>query len=220
MPYANAYNANIARALHGVNQKHINVENAINDNPVPVDITSQLEEMTLKNPAVVGGSGFAASTVQDLGFDPTLGATGEAKPKNARKKMNVAIADALAGGSHDRRVVGEGVAGAGVACAGVAGAGVAGAGAAGAGKRKRGRKTGGLLTLTALDSMEGNQGPNVNAKLTVQARPHVSEQVGIAEHLQAPATTAALQGGARKKRNDLARESMKKHNLSLPAASK
>ena len=132
MPYANAYNANIARALHGVNQKHSNVE-TINDNPVPVDITSQFEGMTLKNPAVVGGNGFAASTVQDLGFEPTLGATGEAKPKNAKRKMDVAIADALAGGSHDRRVVGEGVAG-----AGVTGAGVACAGAAGAGKTKRG----------------------------------------------------------------------------------
>ena len=91
MPYANAYNANIARALHGVNQKHINVENAINDNPVPVDTTSPLEGMTLNNPDVVGGSGFAASTIQDLGFEPTLGATGEAKPKNAKRKMNVAI---------------------------------------------------------------------------------------------------------------------------------
>ena len=148
MPYANAYNANIARALHGVNQKHIDVENAINDNLVSVDVTSQLEGMTLKNPAVVGGNGFAASTLQDLGFEPTLGATGTAKPKNARRKMNVAIADAPAGGSQDRRVVGEGFAGAGVvgdgvagvgaAGAGVAGAGVAGAGVAGAGKRKRG----------------------------------------------------------------------------------
>ena len=149
MPYANAYNTSIARALHGVAQKHVNVENAINDNPVPIDVTSQLEGMTWKNADIVGGSGFATSTVQDLGFEPTLGATGEAKPKNAGRKMNVAIADALAGsGVHDRRV-GEGVAG-----AGVAGAGVAGAGVAGAGKRKRGKKTGGLLTLTALDSME------------------------------------------------------------------
>ena len=57
MPYASAYNANIARALHGVNQKHVNVENAINDNLVPVDITSQLEGMTLKNPAVWAGTG-------------------------------------------------------------------------------------------------------------------------------------------------------------------
>ena len=90
---------------------------------MPVDIISQLEGMTLKNPDVAGGSGFAASTIQDLGFEPILGATGEAKPKSARRKMNVAIADALAGsGVHDRRV-GEGVVGAGVAGAGVAGAG-------------------------------------------------------------------------------------------------
>ena len=69
MPSAHAYNANIARDLHGVSQKHIDLENAINDNPVPINITSQLEGTTLKNPAVVGGSGFAASTIQDLGFD-------------------------------------------------------------------------------------------------------------------------------------------------------
>ena len=43
MPYASSYNADIARALHGVALKHINVENAINDNPTPVDITSHLE---------------------------------------------------------------------------------------------------------------------------------------------------------------------------------
>ena len=81
MPYANAYNANIARALKASYQKHINVEDAINDNPTPNDITSLLEGITLKSPDVVGGSGFTASTVQDLGFEPTLRATGEAKPK-------------------------------------------------------------------------------------------------------------------------------------------
>ena len=86
MPYANAYDANIVRALHGVAQKHISVENAINDNPVPVDITSQLEGMTLNNPDVVGGSGFSTSTIQDLGFEPTSCATGKAKPKNAKRK--------------------------------------------------------------------------------------------------------------------------------------
>ena len=122
--------------------------------------------------------------------------------------MNVAIADALAGsGVHVRRV-GEGV----------AGAGVVGAGLAGVGKKRK--KRGGLLILTAHDSMEGNQDPHVNAKPTVQARPHVSEQAGTAEHLQASATTVALQGGARKKRNDLVREIVKKHKPSLPEASK
>ena len=68
--------------------------------------------------------------------------------------------------------------------------------------------------------MEGNQDPDVNAKLTAQARPHVSEQVGTANDLQSPATTAALQGGARKMRNDLVKEIMKKHKLSLPEAKK
>ena len=85
----------------------------------------------------VGGSRFAASTVQDLGFQPTLGATQEAKPKKAREKRNAASAAAFTDcGVHDRsvegvpdcRVVGEGVAGAGVAGAGVTGARVAGAG--------------------------------------------------------------------------------------------
>ena len=94
--------------------------------------------------------------------------------------MNVASADALAGsGVHDRRV-GEVVNGAGVAGAVVAGAG------------KKWKKRGGLLTLTALDSTEGNQGPNLNAKLTVQARAHVSEQVGTAEHLRVPASATAF----------------------------
>ena len=64
----------------------------------------------------------------------------------------------------------------------------------------------------------GSQDPNVNAKLTVQARPHVSEQVGTAKDLQSPATTAALQGGARETRNDLVKEIMKKHKWSLPEA--
>ena len=42
----------------------------------------------LKEPGVHGGSGFAAATVQDLGFEPTLGATsGEGKAKRVRKKV-------------------------------------------------------------------------------------------------------------------------------------
>ena len=76
------------------------------------------------------------------------------------------------------------------------------------------------LCLTALDSMKGNQEPHVSANLTVQARLHVSEQVGTAEHLHSPATTVAMQGGARKKRNDLVREIMKTHKTSLPEASR
>ena len=39
----------------------------------------------LRHPEVHGGSGFAVSTVGDLGFEPTLGSTStDAKPRRAR----------------------------------------------------------------------------------------------------------------------------------------
>jgi hypothetical protein len=87
-------------------------------------------------------------------------------------------------------------------------------------RREVGRQGGAHLSLKDIDSMRGQPPDTVNAKDTVQARPWTSEQVGTASQLQSPATTAALQGGARKKRNDLVREIMKTHKLSLPAASK
>jgi len=193
MPYENKYNANIANTVNQMHQTHANHENATNDNVQPNDVTSQLESMALKHPGVKGGSGYAAATLQDLGFEPTLGATGDAKPKRARKKK------------------GEGIAGAGMAGAGDCGR-VVGEGIAGAGKRSR-KKGGALLTLKDLDSMHGQPPDTVNAKTTIQARPHVSEQVG-------DGAPSAEVGGARKKRNDLVRAIMKSHKLSLPEASK
>ena len=47
-----------------------------------------VEASVLKHPEVHGGNGFAAATVQDLGFEPTLGATsGDGVTKRVRKKM-------------------------------------------------------------------------------------------------------------------------------------
>ena len=66
-----------------------------------------------------------------------------------------------------------------------------------------------MLTFKDLDKMHGQPPDTVNAKITVQAKPFVSEQVGTAEKIEAPATTAALHGSARKKRNNLVREIMK-----------
>ena len=41
----------------------------------------------MRHPEVHGGNGFAAATVQDLGFEPTLGATSaDAKPVRRRAK--------------------------------------------------------------------------------------------------------------------------------------
>ena len=144
-----------------------------------------MESVTLHNDNIEGGSGYAAATLQDLGFEPTLGAT-PAKPKRVRKKK------------------GEGVAGAGIAGAGIAGA------------AKKARKTptkkgegesgGALLTLQDLDSMHGQPPPSVQAKITVQSKP----EVGAGREV----------GGARKKRNDLVRDIMRIHKMSLPDASK
>ena len=193
MPYANKYNAKIANQVNQLNQGHVRSENEINDNVHHNDVVSPMESVTLHNDNIEGGSGYAAATLQDLGFKPTLGAT-EAKPKRTRKKK------------------GEGVAGAGVAGAGIAGAGIAGAGIAGAAKKarktrsKKGESGGALLTLQDIDSMHGQQPDSVQAKITVQSKP----EVGAAKEV----------GGARKKRNDLVRDIMRIHKMSLPEASK
>ena len=87
MPYDNQYNRAIAQKVSQLNEAHINNENAINDNVQPNDpVTSQVESMTLKHPDIVGGNGYAAATLGDMGFEPTLGAEGSAKPKKPRKK--------------------------------------------------------------------------------------------------------------------------------------
>ena len=69
--------------------------------------------MALKNPDVTGGNGYAAATLGDLGYKPTLGTSG-----------------ATEGGKQPRKKKGEGVAGAGLG-AGLAAAGMAAAGTSG-----------------------------------------------------------------------------------------
>ena len=198
MPYKNKYNAEIANQVKQINQGHMRSENEANDNLHHNDVVSPMESVTLHNDNVEGGSGYAAATLQDLGFEPTLGAK-PAKPKRVRKKKGEGVA-------------GAGVAGAGVAGAGIAGAGIAGAGIAGAAKRarktrsKKGESGGALLTLQDLDSMHGQPPPSVQAKITVQSKP----EVGAGREV----------GGARKKRNDLVRDIMRIHKMSLPEASK
>ena len=87
MPYNNKYNAQIASAMNAINQTHVNAENTINDNPPANDTTSQLESMVLKNPEVVGGNGYAAATVQDLGTEPTMGQNRQPSRRGNKKKL-------------------------------------------------------------------------------------------------------------------------------------
>ena len=96
----------------------------------------------LKDPAVHGGGGFAAATVQDLGIEPTLGATsGEGKAERIRKKVIE---------------VGEGLRFAGASAGGVSG-----------GSRKK--KGGALKSLKDMDAMRGQPEPTVQAKVAVKA---------------------------------------------------
>ena len=113
MPYKNAYNKEIAQQVRFMSQNHVNREKEINDFSTSYEIPSQVESAVMRHPEVHGGSGFAAATVGDLGFEPTLGATsGDAKPRRVRKKTIE---------------VGEGLSAAGVSAAGVSAAGVSAA---------------------------------------------------------------------------------------------
>ena len=220
MPYNNQYNSNVAQVVRGYSQKHINRENAVNDFSTSYEIPSMVEASVLRNPEVHGGSGFGAATVQDLGFEPTLGATsGEGVPKRVRNKMIE---------------VGEGLSAAGVSAAGVSAAGkpkrapkknlqvpvpeaieTVAEGVSAGSKPKRTRKKkgegvsgGALLSLKDLGAMHGQPEPTIQAKFTVKAE-GADRTVG-----------EGMSGGLRRKRIEIVKEVMKKHKLSLPAASK
>ena len=97
---------------------------------------------------------------------------------------------------------------------GLAAAGVSGGGTTAAGKPKRSRKKkgegvsgGALLTLKDLGAMHGQPEPTIQAKVAVKAEGRGTVGSGVS-------------GGARGKRNAIVKEVMKKHGLSLPAASK
>ena len=74
MPYRNSYNKAISDQIRNIDNRHIDRINSISETN-SYDIATPLESMTLRHRDITGGSGFAAATVQDLGFDPTLGAT-------------------------------------------------------------------------------------------------------------------------------------------------
>ncbi len=204
MPYKNQYNKEIAQQVRFWSQNHVNREKEISDFATNYEIPSQVESSVLRHPEVHGGSGFAAATVGDLGFEPTLGATSsDAKPRRTRKKTIE---------------VGEGLSAAGVSAAGVSVAGASAGGvSAGASKRTRRKKGegasgGALLSLRDLDKMHGQPEPDRRAKITVKAEGGPDRAVG-----------GGVSGGAassRNKRNAIVRDVMKKHGLSLPAASK
>ena len=102
MPYNNAYNQTIAAQLQNLYANHIQHENTSNDNTRQNDVMDPLEGMALRKEEVHGGSGTAAATLQDLGYEPMDGATGSGEPqepkpkrKYVRKTMKVAVPSAM-----------------------------------------------------------------------------------------------------------------------------
>ncbi|MFM7985224.1 MAG: hypothetical protein ACKPKO_38490, partial [Candidatus Fonsibacter sp.] len=146
-----------------------------------------MESTVMRHPEVHGGNGFAAATVQDLGFEPKLGATSaDAKPVRRRVKT-IEVGEGLSaagvsaagvsGGATKRtcRKKGEGLSAAGVSAAGVSAAGASAGGvSAGAAKRTsrkkgEGASGGALLSLKDLDKMHGQPPKQMHSKATVNA---------------------------------------------------
>jgi len=184
MPYNNPMNQRISAQLRNIDQRHIDRINSISETN-QYDIASPLESITLRHHNITGGSGFAAATVQDLGYDPTLGATPD-------------------------RNVGSGSSGGGMSAGGVSGGGMSG---------------GALLTLQDLDAMHGQPPATIQAKITQKASPHKDQPIVEAQkgsNINGPLAGSGKPKRTREanKRNELVRQVMKEHSLSLPNASK
>ena len=99
MPTKNAYNAQVAQQVRHMSQSHVNREKEINDFATNYEIPSQVEPSVMCYPEVHGGNGYAAATVADLGYEPTMGATSsDVKPTRTRREDDRSGRGALCGG--------------------------------------------------------------------------------------------------------------------------
>jgi uncharacterized membrane protein len=127
--------------VRNIDQSHINRINTISETNA-YDIPTPLESMTLHHEKVTGGSGYSAATAQDLGFEPTMGAT-----------------PASGGGVSGGGVSGGGVSGGGVSGGGVSGGGVSGGGVATSGMAPPPIPTASGTASGEKDPSEQNQSP-------------------------------------------------------------
>ena len=98
MPYNNEYNQHIAQQMYAINKNHIAYERLTNDNIHPNDITSQVEGMALRDDHVKGGSGYAAATLHDLGYELTDGTAGVPEVRQRRMGSGMSAGGMSAGG--------------------------------------------------------------------------------------------------------------------------
>ena len=85
--YRNPYNDMLRQTLRNIDMGYIDRIQSISETN-SFDPTSQLESMVLRHENVHGGSGFAAATLHDMGFEPTNGITG-GRIKQTRATTNL-----------------------------------------------------------------------------------------------------------------------------------
>jgi hypothetical protein len=242
--YNNEYNHRIRKKLITINKDLINHENNLTmTEPDDHKITSRLEGMIVRNKNIKGGSGYAAATLNDLGYpdDKMVGAKGSG-------------------------VSAAGMSAAGMSAAGMSAAGMSqGCGMSAAGRKKKGagmmdtmadvaktavefaplllglgdegsRKVGGQageLSLIRYKSLRGETLPKApaNVKETPYSGPPPPSENFKGVTRENRLGSYAIGGGKPKakaratsrppsKRNEIVKQVMKQHNLSLPAASK
>jgi len=199
MPDNNAMNREISAQLRNIDQQHINRIQAISETN-QFDVRTPLESLALHNENIQGGSGFSAATIQDLGYEPTDGATpatgGRIRKTRARKNL---------------------------AGSGSSGGGTSGGGTSGGGMSAGGASGGALLTLQDLDKMHGQPPPGRQKKVTLQASPWKDQPLPQASRA-IPVGGGMSAGNMPERqpsaRNLLVRQVMAEQKLSLPQASK
>jgi len=215
MPYRNAYNENVASQLRNIDQNHVNRINSISETN-SYNVVSPMEHTTLHNDNIAGGSGFAAATVQDLGFEPTMGAT---------KKGGIKRRCAMPQTPENMGTMEGGVATSGAQPPPVPSA----TEVAATLKVRRSRMKapphqtdnlagGALLTLQDLDKMRGQPPSGRRVYRTPQAG--IGEVRGTPPPVPGAETGGAMPARRANARNQLVREIMAKHKMSLPQASK
>ena len=99
--YNNEYNHRLSKKLNKINQDLINHENKLTlTEPDDHKITRRLEGMVVRNKKIKGGSGYAAATLNDLGYpeDQMVGVKGSGKSAGGFSAAGVSAAGISAAG--------------------------------------------------------------------------------------------------------------------------
>ena len=219
MPYNNAYNQSIAAQNQNLYKKKIAYQNACDQNTRTNDVMSPLEGAAMREENVSGGSGTAAATLHDLGYEQMNGVTGSGGEPPAVKKRSynrkpkpevVALPTADANqniSAHAGGVSGGGVSagsadGGGVSAGGVSGGSITRAIGSGA---KRGRKA---------------KAEAAEAKVVAAVPPEQAVEVVGASHTPPPAATGSAKPKRTNARAAVVGRIMKEKGMKMAEASK